>query len=516
MSVVVITVLQFNMKSKRLRDRSGHQKQEQQEQPAPKKAKREQSGTENKTREPVPELLKWLLGIPEKRFFSEVFEKCHHVVSHGSTEYFTKPSVDGIPSVDWTTARMIETVEKHTIHFGTDISVVRFDPKLKQRVTYKSEGVVSSAELQKCMKEGWSVRFLRPHEFIASNSAFISILEEKFNCYCGLNSYWTPANSQGFAPHFDDVDVFLLQIEGEKEWRLYDPLDEVGVLTRHSSEDYVPEQFPTPMYSLTLKAGDVLYMPRGMVHQGRTTPKTHSLHVTFSANQMNSWADFFLSTSRYTIESLAANRLEWRQAIPRNLLHSVGEVHNPEFREGCGLDTTDSASTLELRAQFQGMIREKINDMTLLLLDATNLDICADVYAKSAISKMQPLPSLASMGKKKNEMAKAAEVSPHTKVRMVRRNCARLLLNVDGEAQVFHCAGNSPVCLQTEVDELRFESDFAPAIATLVSVYPNWTRVADLPFPAFDVAEDVEENQLLLVETLRDAKILEVGRDESK
>lgn len=35
------------------------------------------------------------------------------------------------------------------------------------------------------------------------------------------NAYLTPPGSQGFAPHYDDIDAFILQLEGRKRWSLY-------------------------------------------------------------------------------------------------------------------------------------------------------------------------------------------------------------------------------------------------------------------------------------------------------
>lgn len=36
-------------------------------------------------------------------------------------------------------------------------------------------------------------------------------------------SYLTPPGSQGFAPHYDDIEAFVVQLEGRKHWRLYNP-----------------------------------------------------------------------------------------------------------------------------------------------------------------------------------------------------------------------------------------------------------------------------------------------------
>jgi bifunctional lysine-specific demethylase and histidyl-hydroxylase NO66 len=98
---------------------------------------------------------------------------------------------------------------------------------------------------------------------------------------------------QGFAPHYDDVDVFVVQTEGRKRWRLYAPLPD-AILPAVSSPDFDEADggIGEPLLDAVLRPGDMLYLPRGTIHQAEALEGEHSLHVTISANQRTSWADF--------------------------------------------------------------------------------------------------------------------------------------------------------------------------------------------------------------------------------
>ena len=45
----------------------------------------------------------------------------------------------------------------------------------------------------------------------------------------------------------------------------------------------------TPAVDVVLEAGDVLYLPRGVVHQALAQQEGHSLHLTFSTYQRHTW-----------------------------------------------------------------------------------------------------------------------------------------------------------------------------------------------------------------------------------
>lgn len=57
---------------------------------------------------------------------------------------------------------------------------------------------------------------------------------------------------QGLAPHHDDVDIFVCQTEGSKQWRLYNPRNKFA-LPAQSSGDLPEGSLGDPILDVTLK-----------------------------------------------------------------------------------------------------------------------------------------------------------------------------------------------------------------------------------------------------------------------
>ena len=110
---------------------------------------------------------------------------------------------------------------------------------------------------------------------------FCRALEAELGHPAQANSYYTPRRSQGFAVHHDTHDVFVLQVAGEKHWRVYDPLLELPL--KHQRYSKALGEHGPPVLELTLRAGDTLYLPRGWLHDALTS-ETDSLHVTVGVN----------------------------------------------------------------------------------------------------------------------------------------------------------------------------------------------------------------------------------------
>jgi hypothetical protein len=112
-------------------------------------------------------------------------------------------------------------------------------------------------------------------------------LEHHFSHAVHANAYLTPGDSPGFTPHYDTHDVFVLQIAGNKRWRLFEP----PLTLPHRSQAFMPLGYvlPAPILELDLKPGDLLYMPRGYVHAAETL-RGHSAHVTIGVT-VYTWVD---------------------------------------------------------------------------------------------------------------------------------------------------------------------------------------------------------------------------------
>jgi lysine-specific demethylase/histidyl-hydroxylase NO66 len=97
-----------------------------------------------------------------------------------------------------------------------------------------------------------------------------------------INAYVTPRSSQGFSAHYDVHDVFVLQVAGEKRWRVHAPVrpeplrDEPWADHRVAVEKRAAEE---PLLDAVLRPGDALYLPRGYLHAAEALGGT-SCHLT--------------------------------------------------------------------------------------------------------------------------------------------------------------------------------------------------------------------------------------------
>ncbi|WBC17948.1 cupin-like domain-containing protein [Micromonospora sp. WMMA1998] len=107
-----------------------------------------------------------------------------------------------------------------------------------------------------------------------------------------VNAYLTPAGSQGFATHYDTHDVFVLQVDGRKHWRIHPPVL-VDPLERQPWGGRADEVAATadgrPALDVVLEPGDALYLPRGWLHSAQAQ-ESSSLHLTVGIRALTRYA----------------------------------------------------------------------------------------------------------------------------------------------------------------------------------------------------------------------------------
>lgn len=101
-----------------------------------------------------------------------------------------------------------------------------------------------------------------------------------------VNAYVTPASSRGFDPHYDVHDVFVLQIAGEKHWRIHAPVHPDPLSSQPWGDhraDVAREAQNEPVIDAVLRPGDALYLPRGWIHSAVALGGT-SVHLTIGVS----------------------------------------------------------------------------------------------------------------------------------------------------------------------------------------------------------------------------------------
>ncbi|KAM4620252.1 ribosomal oxygenase 2 isoform 2-T2 [Polymixia lowei] len=241
------------------------------------------------------------------------------------------------------------------LEYARDLNVCRCI-KGKKKVLNK-EGCVNYNVLTKdFVQKKATIQFHQPQRFKDELWRIQEKLECFFGSLVGSNVYITPQKSQGLPPHYDDVEVFILQLEGEKHWRLYSPT--VPLAREYSLE---PENsIGSPTHDIILKAGDLLYFPRGTIHQADTPEGVdHSTHLTLSTYQNMSWGDMLLDAFPSLLFDTIKSDISMRGGMPRGVL-------------------LGSSGTLDTSRQLASLLRGLADDIETGKLEPRSTDMRRD------------------------------------------------------------------------------------------------------------------------------------------
>ena len=186
----------------------------------------------------------------------------------------------------------------HGIVSRTELLALAREPEVQSRLISHQrgkwrleQGPFSKTRLKQLSPSNWTILIQDLNHFIDAGAALL----RQFSVipYARLDdlmvSYAAPGG--GVGPHFDSYDVFLLQGEGTRRWRIsaQKDLSLVANLPVKILRTFRAEQ------EWELRPGDMLYLPPGYAHEGVALTNCATYSIGFRAPSAQELAFNFLS-----------------------------------------------------------------------------------------------------------------------------------------------------------------------------------------------------------------------------
>ncbi|MEH2078551.1 MAG: cupin domain-containing protein [Nostoc sp.] len=145
---------------------------------------------------------------------------------------------------------------------------------------------------------------------------FVAQLKQEFPyCEIHVNTYCSWPDQQGFNYHSDPYEVFILQIEGQKQWYVF-PDTYIKYPVQYTMSASSIFSLGEPYLNPVLYPGDLLYIPRGHLHYAVACEEP-SLHLTLGI-RCPTGIDFL----QWLTHKLRQKE-DWRENLPLNLTEDV-------------------------------------------------------------------------------------------------------------------------------------------------------------------------------------------------
>lgn len=243
--------------------------------------------------------LEWLIHpITIETFFQEYWERKPLVIQRECAEYYR--SLLTLDEVD----RALTTLDLRYPNVVLK-NAAREVPSADYTVHGNSLDV---AKVYQLFAEGSTVTLAYLDTVIPALTAFCRGLEAEFSHPFQANVYLTPPGSQGAKVHYDTHDVFVLQVTGSKRWTILGTPLELPL----RNQDFDPAEHAPGSATLELElcAGDAAYIPRGWVHEARSSDNV-SMHITMGV-LVYTWTDFLLEC----VADACLSDVAFRKSLP--------------------------------------------------------------------------------------------------------------------------------------------------------------------------------------------------------
>ena len=239
-----------------------------------------------------------------------------------------------------------------------EIRVLENQQELLPAIYIKENNSLNLNQLYKAYYEDHTLVINGLNQFWHPLGKFCSNLQNFLHHSAVANMYLSPKKSKGLHPHYDTHDVFVLQIEGSKNWEIHSPIQATPLL--NSYQPVIPEEkLGKPLHSICLEAGDLLYIPRGFIHHAATT-ESFSLHLTVGIYPIQ-WMDLIVNA----LLAVSAADRRFRKALP------IGFIDSPENQQ---------------------YLKEGLQELTTVLAERANIEQALELLRDHFIRDSTPVP----------------------------------------------------------------------------------------------------------------------------
>ena len=245
-------------------------------------------------------------------------------------------------------------------------------------------------------------------------------LERLFVTTVSMHLYLSAPGSDVLKPHTDPYDVFILQLEGRKRWKVCvprwtaapgkgstpsaeadsaAPVSSLGQRAAEYELDHTASADACTTYThgdmlrmdacryLTLSPGDVLYMPKGFVHSAHTLEGEASVHLTIGIKRSGRrWRDLLASVA--DDDALESGDTHVRAALARAA--SVGS-RRAEWNAMAPLHDLACSSAGSARVNASDAVHVRGDDDVAAAAATALPQWCIDYHARAggALERMQ-------------------------------------------------------------------------------------------------------------------------------
>lgn len=234
-------------------------------------------------------------------FFADIWEKRVEVLARNDSKYYrgliTASDVDaaiGSMGLSFPDVRLVNVVGAPEVSTYT-----------------RPDGRIIPPAVMRLFADGATIVLNQLHRRLEKLGTLCRALEFELGLAFQTNIYLSPPNAGGFKVHYDTHDVFVLQLEGKKDWEFYESPFSLPMPGQHHDETPVT---PGPsIKKIQVNAGDLIYVPRGIYHSA-VAGDAPSLHVTLGALS-KTWAELLIEA----VAEVSQRDVEFRRALPVGL-----------------------------------------------------------------------------------------------------------------------------------------------------------------------------------------------------